>query len=83
MGGKVTHNRPTNKKKEESKNLMMIYDRPFSAKGAEERRKTAKYGASHNNVIAEKLGGQELMVTNSSKKRYPSNNIREDPYKWK
>ena len=81
MGGKVAHSRPT-KKKEETKNLMMIYDRPISAKGAEDRRKASKYGG-HSNAIADKLGGHEMLVTNSSKKRYPSTTIREDPFKWK
>ena len=59
---------------------MMIYDRPLSAKVTDKR--TGKMPT--HNPISDKLGGHDLLVTNSStKKRYPSSNHREDPFKWK
>lgn len=51
----------------------MIYDRPISAKINEEKKRTTK-NITHNN---------DLMVSNFSKKRYPSSNNRDDPYRWK
>lgn len=64
---------PRGKKKEESRNLMMIYDRPISAKVAEERRKNMK-GLAYN-PLAEKLG-HDMGPNSSGKKRYPSSNHR-------
>jgi len=59
---------------------MMIYDRPISAKVNEDKRRIGKTG----NHIADKFGhGNDLMISNFSKKRYPSSNARDDPFKWK
>jgi hypothetical protein len=68
------------RKRDEPRNLMMIYDRPISAKVNEEKRKIGKPG-SH---IADKFGqSNDMMIGNFSKKRYPSSNARDDPFKWK
>ena len=80
LSGKLTSSIASRRKKDEPKALMMIYDRPISAKVNDDKKKGVKPGH-----LGEKLGhhGNDLMVTNFSKKRYPSSNARDDPYKWK
>lgn len=83
MIGKINSNLKGGKKKEDQKNLMMIYDRPISAKSTQEKRKGSKIVGGHQNVFADKLGHDMLATNFSSKKRYPSSNAKEDFYKWK
>lgn len=54
---------------------MMIYDRPVSAKVADDRKKTGKMPIS--NALSDKLGGYDMITGGSTKKRYPSTNHRE------
>lgn len=83
MIGKINSNLKGAKKKEDQKNLMMIYDRPISAKSNEDKRKGGKLPGNYPNVFGDKLG-HEMLVTNfASKKRYPSTNPKDDLYKWK
>lgn len=48
MMGKLGSNLRTNKKHEDNRNLMMIYDRPVSAKTTEDKRKGAKLPMAQN-----------------------------------
>lgn len=79
MIGKINSNLGT-KKREDQKNLMMIYDRPISAKSNEDKRKAGKVAGYHN-VFADKLGHDMLVTNFSSKKRYPSSNSKDGLYK--
>jgi len=78
--GKIgSHTRATKKKEEPNKNIMMIYDRPLSAKVTD--KKGGKVAAQ--NPINDKLGGYDMLANAMAKKRYPSSNGREEAYKWK
>lgn len=78
--GKIGLNNKISKKKEEIKNPMMAYERPQSANIAADRRRL-KNGLLPTAVLGSR---EEMMVTGlSSKKRYPSTNPKDDPYKWK
>jgi hypothetical protein len=79
MIGKINSNLGT-KKREDQKNLMMIYDRPISAKSNEDKRKAGKVAGYHN-VFVDKLGHDMLVTNFSSKKRYPSSNSKDGLYK--
>lgn len=81
--GKIGPNMRGAKKKEEQKNLMMIYDRPISAKSNEDRRKAPKVKAPDHHLITEKLGYDMLATNSSAKRRFPSTTTKDDPSKWK
>jgi hypothetical protein len=79
MASKIGVARVT-KKREEIRNPVVALDRPISANQMSDKKRGRPPPAMM--MMADKLGG-EMMVTNSTKKRYPSSNPKDDSFKWK